>query len=131
MVGKWLLISHENDGATGRLFKPHIRTRVTCALRLAGAACGVEGSHFGPHSMRIGEASAMFSAGYDVDITKRWGRWPSSTFQQYIWRDQYVMSTIGRGIFDAIRMDNRSTGRAGGGGKRKGGVRESQQSPNA
>ena len=63
----------------------------------------------------------MFSAGYDVGIIKRRGRWSSSASQQYIWRGHYVLSTIGRGIFDAIRLNDPSTGRAGGGGAKKGG----------
>ena len=61
----------------------------------------------------------MFSAWYDVEIIKRWGRWASSTFQQYIWRGQYVMPTIGRGIFDDIQWRSSSTGRSGGGGEVK------------
>ena len=114
MVGKWLVIASGQNVAQGRVFRPNIRTRLTCALRLAGAACGIEGSHFGSHSLRVGGASAMFAAWYDVAIIKRWGRWPSITSQQYIWHDQYAMSTLGRGIFDAIQRTGSKPGRAGG-----------------
>ena len=66
------------------MFKAHLRTLVTFVLRLGGAACGIEGSRSGSHSVRSGGESAMFWAGYDIEIIKRRGRRPSSTLQQYI-----------------------------------------------
>ena len=58
----------------------------------------------------------MFAAGYEVEAIKRRGRWLSSTFQQYLWRDQLIMSTIGRGmLLRAIRpVLGQNLGRAGG-----------------
>ena len=50
----------------------------------------------GTHSVRRGAASSMFAAGYEVEAIKRRGRRLSSTSQQYLWRDQLVMSKIGR-----------------------------------
>ena len=40
----------------------------------------------------------MFSVGFDVEIIKRWGRWISATSHQYLWRDEYIMSNISRGM---------------------------------
>ena len=62
----------------------------------------------------------MFASGYEVEVIKRWGRWLSSTFQQYLWRDQLIMSTIGRGMVPTIAAKpvlSRNNGRAGGKGK--------------
>ena len=41
MVMKWLLMPRNQNNDKGRFPKPHLRTHVTCALRLAVAACGV------------------------------------------------------------------------------------------
>ena len=40
----------------------------------------------------------MFSVGFEMDIIKRWGRWVSATFHQYLWRDEHILSNISRGI---------------------------------
>ena len=40
----------------------------------------------------------MFTDGYEVELVKLWGRWASSTFRSYIWRDHYAMSSVERGM---------------------------------
>ena len=117
MVPEWLMMSQSNNLDGCRVFRPHLRARVTCERRMAGAPCGVAGSRPGSHSLRIGGASPMFSAGYDFEIIKRWGRWPCSTIRRYICRDYCAMSAIGRWIPDAIQLGDSCTGRAGGGGE--------------
>ena len=54
MVGRWLFTPRTSNRGDGSQFRPHLRTRVTSALRLEGAACGLEGSRFRSHSLRIG-----------------------------------------------------------------------------
>lgn len=79
MLSRW--INHQKSEPMGRhVFQPHLRSRVACVPRLAGTACGLEGSLFAPHSLRIGSASEMFATGYDVEVIKRWGAWAPPHF---------------------------------------------------
>ena len=75
----------------------------------------------------------MFVAGYDAEIIKRWGRWRSDNFTVYLWNDERVLSSVGKGMLraagllpqlqrqsvrDLDKVQTRSNGRAGGkGGK--------------
>ena len=104
MLGRWV-----NNAQIGRVsikqaFTPHLRHRLSCVLRLEGAAFGLEGSRLGSQSLRIGGASEMIGAGYDVEAIKRRGRRAPPAPHQYIWKDQYITSTIGQGI--APEIDN-------------------------
>ena len=116
MFAKWIADGKGNIAGSKRISTPGLRTRVAVLFRMAGTACGYDASRMGSHSIRSGGASAMFAAGYEVEVIKRWGRWLSSTFQQYLWRDQLIMSTIGRGMIPltthpALQKNN---GREGG-----------------
>ena len=103
------------------VFPPNIRKTLACALKLAGSYVGLDHSRIGNHSLRSGGATLMFTAGFDIEIIKRWGRWLSPTFHTYIWRDEHILSHIGRGM---LRNTPGLPGRAGG----KRGI--SQVSPN-
>ena len=62
----------------------------------------------------------MFSVGFEMEIIKRWGRWASATSHQYLWRGEYIMSNISRGMLNSTKdtMSNKppfySQCRAGG-----------------
>ena len=117
MFAKWIAAGRGNKTDDARVFTSGLRTRAIVLFRMAGTACGLDASRLGTHSMRSGGASAMFAAGYEVEVIKRRGRWLSSTFQQYLWRDQLIMSTIGRGMVPttaARPVLSRNNGRAGG-----------------
>ena len=95
MLSRWKTMIASRINPKALVFGPHLRTRLAATLRLAGVECNVDGSRLGAHPMRSGGASAMFTAGYEVEAIKRWGRWSPSHFQSYIWKDHYVMSSIG------------------------------------
>ena len=40
----------------------------------------------------------MFAAGFEMEIIKRWGRWISTTFHQYLWREEHVLANIAKGM---------------------------------
>ena len=58
-----------------------VRNRLSEMSRLAGASVGVQAPRIGNHSLRSGGAADMWRPGYEVEITKRWGRWKSASFQ--------------------------------------------------
>ena len=84
-----------------KIFPPGIRSRLTVFLRLAGVSNGIASSRIGNHSLRSGGATAMFQAGYDIEVIKRWGRWRSGSFHSYLWNDQRILATIGRGMSES------------------------------
>ena len=61
------------------------RERVQQLLGLAGAAAGLCPSQLGTHSLRIGGATALYKAGFDVECIKRMGRWASNAVHNYLW----------------------------------------------
>ena len=71
----------------------------------------------------------MFVSGYDIEITKRWGRWVSDSFSFYLWNDDRVLDTVGNGMLnstglldqlqkqaarDLLKEEDFRSGRAGG-----------------
>ena len=106
----------QNFPADSRVLRAGMRSRIDALFRMGGTACGVDGSRTRTHPVRSGAASATFAAGYEVGAIKRWGRWLSSTLQQYWRRGQLIMSTIGRGMIPlaAHPFRGRNHGRAGG-----------------
>jgi len=61
------------------------RSEIQSWLRRAGAACGTPPDLLGSHSLRIGGACALYHAGHDTELIKRWGRWASAAFHVYLW----------------------------------------------
>ena len=111
------------------LFGKDVRGRLTGLLRIAASAHQIEPTRIGTHSLRSGWADAMFVAGYDVEIIKRWGRWVSDPFSFYLWNDDRVLDTVGKGMLnstglldqlqkqsarDLLKEEDRRHGRAGG-----------------
>ena len=115
MLSRWGTMTTSRTNPKALVSGPHLRTRLAATLRLAGVECDVDGSRLGTHSMRSGGASAMFTVVYEVEVTMRWGRWSSSHFQSYIWKDHYVISSIGRGALMSLPIQSLERGRAGGG----------------
>ena len=127
-VGGW---SCESDK---KVFGEWLRNRLSAVLRMAGTAMGIPASRIGNHSLRSGGATAMWRAGYDVEVIKRWGSWKSASSQGYLWDDHRVLATIGHGMLTtkgntyqfaaqgATKFDDWvvNSGRAGGKGRGKG-----------
>ena len=40
----------------------------------------------------------MWRAGYDIEATKRYGRWKSASFQGYLWDEHRALSSLGKGV---------------------------------
>ena len=116
MFANWIRVGRGSKEDDKLMFSSTLRGRITSLFRMAGSACNIDGSRMGTHSMRSGGASAMFAAGYETEVIKRWGRWLSGTFQRYLWRDQLIMSTIGRGMIPPVIRPilHPNNGRAGG-----------------
>ena len=66
----------------------------------SAVAEGMDPNYLGPHSLRIGGASALYAAFSGTALVQRWGRWNSDAYQVYLWeaRDmaQGVASSMAR-----------------------------------
>ena len=58
----------------------------------------------GPQCIRIGWANAMFVAGCDTDVIKRWGRWEPARFATYLRNGDRVLAGVGRGMMLAAGL---------------------------
>ena len=115
------------------LFPANIRSELTTVMKTVASENGVNPARVGPRSLRSGGANAMFVAGYDTEVIKRWGRWKSPQFTTYLWNDDRILVGLGSGMMLAAGLlpqlqmqsdnDNNkerffSNGRAGGKGGR-------------
>jgi hypothetical protein len=64
---------------------PMRRGQIAAWLEMAADAEGYSKERFGSHSLRIGGATALYHIGMPVEVIKRYGRWASDSFQQYLW----------------------------------------------
>ena len=55
---------------------------------LAGLAAGLGRDEISSHSLRIGGATAMYHTTGDLAKVKRYGRWSSDTFHDYLWESR-------------------------------------------
>ena len=46
----------------------------------------------------------MFASGYDIEIIKRRGRWVSDSFSFYLWGDDRVLDTVGKGMLNSTGL---------------------------
>ena len=93
------------------VFSSPIRKLLPRTLKLAAVSFGMGHTRISNHSLRAGGASQMFAVGFEMEIIKRWGRWVSTTFHQYIWRDEQVLSGIGRGVMSNFHNHGRAGGK--------------------
>ena len=120
--------------STKKLFGGNLRDRLGALVKTAASANRIDPSRIGTHSLRSGWANAMFVAGYDIEIIKRWGRWKSDTFTFYLWNGDRALSSVGKGMLrseglmeqlqrqsdrNLIKKRESREGRAGGKGKRE------------
>ena len=64
---------------------PITRERIQSLLQQAAALEGYPPDKFKSHSLRIGGATALYHCFQDTELVKRWGRWNSGAFHQYLW----------------------------------------------
>ena len=93
-VGRLITSKQRPSHSEEKAFGSCILYRLDAMLRMDGAAVGAQALGMGNHSLRPGGATAMWRAGYEVEIVKRWGRWESESPQGYLLGDYRIMSTI-------------------------------------
>ena len=64
---------------------PITRERLQHFLAIAAIAGGNDPARVGTHSLRIGGATAMYHVLGDLQMVRRYGRWSSDTFHNYLW----------------------------------------------
>ena len=108
--------SQEDDPVSNR----PIRAKLDRALRCDAVFRNSERAKVGTHSLRACGASLMVAVGFELEVIKRWGRWISTTFRNYLWRDEHVLSHIGRRMVESDPVSGHRARRASGrvGGKR-------------
>ena len=70
------------------------RETVQARLAVAAAACGVDRSKMGSHSLRIGGATALYHVTGDLQVVRRFGRWSSDAFHAYLWESHEQMKGL-------------------------------------
>jgi integrase len=84
----WGSLAHGDEpifDAQGPHAKRDGRTRIQNWLRVAAAAVGLPAHRVGTHSLRIGGATALYNAGWELGAIQRFGRWASNSFHGYLW----------------------------------------------
>ena len=88
------LFRYENGAAV-------TREEVQGLLQLAAIADGQPASRYGSHSLRIGGATAIYMTSQDLEHVKRYGRWASSAFHNYLWESHDRQRDLARGMAGA------------------------------
>ena len=140
-VIKWIGVIVWGRQSDEQLFQANVRTELAVPMGIIASRNKINLDIIGPRSWRGGGANAMFVAGYDTDVIKRWGRWKSSAFAKYLRNVDRVLEAVGVGMMlatvllpqiprkstdDGNRIDFTNNGRAGGKGFRSGNSDHSQ-----
>ena len=80
---------------------PITREEVQKLLQLAAIADGQPASRYGSHSLRIGGATAIYMTSQDLEHVKRFGRWSSSSFHNYLWESHGKQKGLAKGMASA------------------------------
>ena len=97
---RWLPLGPCSEQEDAPVFVGNWRKAPVSSLKLAAAYHNVDRKRIINHSMRPGAAALMISACCNVEITKRRVRGLSPNSRTYIWRDDHILSNIGRGMLD-------------------------------
>jgi hypothetical protein len=81
--------------------RPLQRAEVQGYLRRAAQAVGEDPSTIGSHSLRFRGASALWAAFRDSGLVRRFGRWASETFHQYLWDARSNSAGLAEGMAKA------------------------------
>ena len=88
------------------VFVPRLRERVSAFVKTAELANGVMDRRIGPHSLRAGGATALYTQGAPIDAIQRRGRVESLTSHQYLWRDATSRNTLSEVMVKSHRLLN-------------------------
>ena len=87
--------SAEDDAV---VFKRDVRKSMEHSLKLSDVSVWADFKRISNRSLRSGGESLMFAVCFEMEIVKRRGRRVSATFRQYLWRGEYILSNICRGM---------------------------------
>ena len=74
-------------GDNESLFSKNIVSRIKSLLKLAAVHFELPPERFSCHSLRSGGATSLFVSGISLEDIRRFGRWRSVTFHEYLWFD--------------------------------------------
>ncbi|CAE8616995.1 unnamed protein product [Polarella glacialis] len=70
-----------------------LRIRLQVWLKAAAAGVGLPPDRVGTHSLRVGGATALYNAGWELGAIQRFGRWMSNAFHGYLWDSQSLQAS--------------------------------------
>ncbi len=97
----WARVAHGDEpifDAKGLHAKRDGRTRIQNWLRTAATAVGLPPGRVGTHSLRIGGATALYNAGWELGAIQRFGRWASGSFHGYLWDSHSMQKGAARAM---------------------------------
>ena len=112
---------HLHRDETRKLCRRRFRFRSTDRLalgdllKLSARAFDLPGGRFSGHSLRSGGAASLFVSGVSLQDIRRFGRWRSATFHEYLWfvdpqyRHLSDLAVNSAGLTDQLRLESRST----------------------
>ena len=74
--------------ADGKLLE---REHVKAAVQAMVLHAGLPARRGNTHSLRIGGATALYSAVRDMEVVKRWGRWSGDVAHLYVWDERSAL----------------------------------------
>ena len=77
---------------------PLKREHVQELLETAAIGSGYPPDRMRTHSLRIGGATALYHIRPDTELIKRFGRWTSSSFHEYLWEANEAAADLSRGM---------------------------------
>jgi hypothetical protein len=74
------------------------RLAIQAWLKAAATATGLPAARVGTHSLRIGGATALYNAGWELGAIQRFGRWASNAFHGYLWDSHSLQQGASRAM---------------------------------
>ena len=93
------------------VFSRFARKQMAQTLKLAAVSLDMGHAKISNHFLRAGGDSQMCAVGFEMATVKRRDRRISTTFRQYLWRGEHILSGISRGMFPNHRNHGRSGGK--------------------
>jgi integrase len=88
-------------GLNGVHAKREGRHVIQAWLKAAATAVGLPAERVGTHSLRIGGATALYNAGWELGAIQRFGRWASNAFHGYLWDSHSLQKGASKAMMSA------------------------------
>ena len=104
---------HEDVGPlyyTGSSYSPAAR-EINRSLENLSAECGMCPARVSSRSARAGRATAIYANGVGPIDIQRWGRWKSTVYMRYVWRENVRLQTMSFALTRRTNLSDNSLAR--------------------